>query len=165
MRAAVARRLGRAPRLPQHARAFSQELARSPEPGDGSVVMTERRKALLQRTFLDYMPHSAFEANPLVVERAEGLYYWDVTGKVAPRTHTEHHPTPPHPAHHPSPRLTPHGCRQRFFDGIGGIFTVSLGHGHPAVVEAVKRQIDTMTFASVPRPRHPAVLLCVSPKA
>ena len=53
------------------------------------MVMTERRKALLQRTFLDYMPHSAFEANPLVVERAEGLYYWDVTGKVAPRTHTE----------------------------------------------------------------------------
>jgi adenosylmethionine-8-amino-7-oxononanoate aminotransferase len=36
---------------------------------------------------------------------------------------------------------------QRFFDGIGGIFTVSLGHGHPAVVDAVKRQVDQMTFA------------------
>ena len=39
---------------------------------------------------------------------------------------------------------------------------MSLGHGHPAVVEAVKRQIDTMTFASVPSPRHPTALLCVS---
>lgn len=37
--------------------------------------------------------------------------------------------------------------RQRFFDAIGGIFTVSLGHGHPAVVDAVKRQVDLMTFA------------------
>ena len=65
---------------------------------------------------MDYMPHSAFEAYPLVLESAEGLNYWDITGK-------------------------------RFFDGIGGIFTVSLGHGHPAVVEAAKAQLDKMTFA------------------
>eukprot|EP01052_Picozoa_sp_SAG31_P029838 SAG31_NODE_3004_length_4795_cov_2.802598_6_plen_79_part_00 len=36
---------------------------------------------------------------------------------------------------------------KRFFDGIGGIFTVSVGHGHPAVNDAVKRQLDLMTFA------------------
>eukprot|EP01048_Picozoa_sp_COSAG05_P011053 COSAG05_NODE_1015_length_6188_cov_162.395139_7_plen_240_part_00 len=65
---------------------------------------------------MDYMPQSAFEAYPLVLESAEGLNYWDITGK-------------------------------RFFDGIGGIFTVSLGHGHPAVVEAAKKQLDKMTFA------------------
>jgi 4-aminobutyrate aminotransferase-like enzyme len=49
---------------------------------DATSVLDERRQGLLRRTFLDYMPHSAFEANPLVVERAKGLYYWDVTGKV-----------------------------------------------------------------------------------
>jgi adenosylmethionine-8-amino-7-oxononanoate aminotransferase len=65
---------------------------------------------------MDYMPHSAFEAYPLVLESAKGLYYWDITGK-------------------------------RFFDGIGGIFTVSLGHGHPAVVEAATKQLEKMTFA------------------
>ena len=47
-----------------------------------SLVLDARRQGLLRRTFLDYMPHSAFEANPLVLERAKGLYYWDVTGKV-----------------------------------------------------------------------------------
>ena len=52
------------------------------EDEQASLVLDERRQGLLRRTFLDYMPHSAFEANPLVVERAKGLYYWDVTGKV-----------------------------------------------------------------------------------
>ena len=52
------------------------------EAEEAALVLDERRKGLLRRTFLDYMPHSAFEANPLVVERAKGLYYWDVTGKV-----------------------------------------------------------------------------------
>lgn len=47
-----------------------------------SLVLDARRQGLLRRTFMDYMPHSAFEANPLVLERAKGLYYWDVTGKV-----------------------------------------------------------------------------------
>lgn len=35
---------------------------------------------------------------------------------------------------------------KRYFDAIGGIFTSSLGHQHPAIVDALKRQIDTMTF-------------------
>ena len=35
----------------------------------------------------------------------------------------------------------------RYLDGIGGIFTCSLGHGHAPVVEAAKRQLDVMTFA------------------
>ena len=50
--------------------------------GSSPLVLDERRQGLLGRTFMDYMPQSAFEANPLVLERAKGLYYWDVTGKV-----------------------------------------------------------------------------------
>ena len=96
-------------------RRMATSVAAKPD-GNEAVVLDERRTALLQRTFMDYMPHSTFMKNPLVVSKAEGLYYWDVTGK-------------------------------RFFDGIGGIFTVSIGHGHPAVNEAVKRQLDQLTFA------------------
>ncbi|MBT4502760.1 MAG: aspartate aminotransferase family protein [Gemmatimonadetes bacterium] len=80
------------------------------------MKLDERTKKLLQRTFLDYQPTAAFFDNPLIVERAEGLYYWDVEGK-------------------------------RYFDSIGGIFVATLGHGHPRVVEAMKRQLDQLTFA------------------
>ena len=34
------------------------------EDEQASLVPDERRQGLLRRTFLDYMPHSAFEANP-----------------------------------------------------------------------------------------------------
>lgn len=36
---------------------------------------------------------------------------------------------------------------KRYFDAIGGIFVVILGHGHPRVMEAMRRQMDIMTFA------------------
>lgn len=36
---------------------------------------------------------------------------------------------------------------KRYLDGIGGIFTSSLGHQHEPVVEALKKQLDTMCFA------------------
>jgi adenosylmethionine-8-amino-7-oxononanoate aminotransferase len=80
------------------------------------MKLDERTKKLLKRTFLDYQPTAAFFDNPLIVERAEGLYYWDVEGK-------------------------------RYFDSIGGIFVATLGHGHPRVIEAMKRQLDQLTFA------------------
>ena len=78
--------------------------------------LDDRTRGLLKRTFLDYQPTAAFLDNPLIVERAEGLYYWDTDGK-------------------------------RYFDAIGGIFVATLGHRHPRVVEAVKRQLDILTFA------------------
>ena len=36
---------------------------------------------------------------------------------------------------------------KRYFDGIGGIFVAVLGHRHPRVMEAMRRQMDVMTFA------------------
>ena len=41
----------------------------------------ERQKKLLGLSFLDYQSNEAFFANPLIVSRAEGLYYWDTEGK------------------------------------------------------------------------------------
>ncbi len=36
---------------------------------------------------------------------------------------------------------------KEYLDGISGIFVANLGHGHPRIIEAVKRQLDTLTFA------------------
>ena len=55
-------------------------------------------------------------ANPLIVSRAEGLYYWDVEGR-------------------------------RYFDGISGIYSTFLGHRHPRIEEAIRRQWEKLAFA------------------
>ncbi|MCZ6634204.1 MAG: aminotransferase class III-fold pyridoxal phosphate-dependent enzyme [bacterium] len=45
------------------------------------MKLTDRQKKLLRRTFLDYQQTSEFLEQPLVVDRAEGLYYWDTEGR------------------------------------------------------------------------------------
>src|ERR1700682_4781482 len=76
----------------------------------------QRYQDLLHRTYIDYQQTSEFLANPIIMHRAEGLYYWDVDGR-------------------------------RYFDGIGGIFAAPLGHVHPRLLEAARKQLDVMTFA------------------
>lgn len=82
----------------------------------GSMKLDSRRERLLRRTFIDYSQTSEFIEHPLIIERAERLYYWDVEGK-------------------------------RYFDAIGGIFVATLGHRHPRVMEAMRKQMEVMTFA------------------
>src|SRR5579864_9205848 len=36
---------------------------------------------------------------------------------------------------------------KRYFDAIGGIFVAVLGHRPPRVMDAMRRQMDSMTFA------------------
>jgi adenosylmethionine-8-amino-7-oxononanoate aminotransferase len=79
------------------------------------VKLTPRQEELVRRTFVDYRPTSDFVDNPLIVNRAEGLYCWDTEGK-------------------------------RYFDAIGGIFVATLGHRHPRVMEAMRRQMERVTF-------------------
>ncbi len=80
------------------------------------MTLDERRTRLLHNTFLDYRQTTDFFDLPLIINRAQGLYYWDADGK-------------------------------RYFDGIGGIFVAVLGHGHPRVLDAMRRQMETLTFA------------------
>jgi adenosylmethionine-8-amino-7-oxononanoate aminotransferase len=80
------------------------------------MQLTERQLTLLNRTFIDYHSTSEFLQHPLVVERADGLYYWDPDGK-------------------------------RYFDAIGGIFVAVLGHRHPRVMQAMREQMEKVTFA------------------
>jgi adenosylmethionine-8-amino-7-oxononanoate aminotransferase len=79
------------------------------------MKLTSRQEQLLRRTFIDYSGTADFLENPLVVDRAEGLYCWDTEGK-------------------------------RYFDAIGGIFVAILGHRHPRVLEAMRRQMERATF-------------------
>ncbi|MBN2216510.1 MAG: aspartate aminotransferase family protein [Pirellulales bacterium] len=79
------------------------------------MTLSPRHARLLRQTFMDYQQTSEFLERPLILAKAEGLYYWDIDGR-------------------------------RYFDAIGGIFVASLGHRHPRVVEAVRRQLDVMTF-------------------
>ena len=78
--------------------------------------ITPRQELLLKRTFIDFHPMSEFIREPLIVDRAQGLYYWDTEGK-------------------------------RYFDAIGGVFVATLGHGHPRLLEAMRKQMEKMTFA------------------
>lgn len=71
----------------------------------------------IKHTFIDFMQTSKFLENPLIFNRAEGVYFWDIHGK-------------------------------RYFDGIGGIFVASLGHRHPRIMEAMRKQMELLTFAA-----------------
>ncbi len=53
---------------------------------------------------------------PLVMARADGVFYWDVQGK-------------------------------RYYDGISGIYVASVGHNNRRVIDAIKRQLDVLTFS------------------
>jgi adenosylmethionine-8-amino-7-oxononanoate aminotransferase len=45
------------------------------------MKLDPRREKLLRLTFLDYQQGAAFLNHPLVIDRAEGVYYWDLEGK------------------------------------------------------------------------------------
>src|SRR3989449_6026273 len=54
--------------------------------------------------------------DPLIMERAEGVRYWDSKGKV-------------------------------YLDGLSGIYVVSVGHGNRRVIDAMRRQLDVLSFS------------------
>jgi len=83
---------------------------------ENEMRLTERQRRLLNLTFIDYHATSEFLKHPLVIDKADGLYYWDAEGK-------------------------------RYFDAIGGIFVASLGHRHPRIMQAMRDQMDKITFA------------------
>src|SRR3954463_16110698 len=53
---------------------------------------------------------------PLIMARADGVFYWDVHGK-------------------------------RYLDAISGIYVASIGHNNRRVIEAIRRQLDTLHFS------------------
>lgn len=53
---------------------------------------------------------------PFIMERAEGVYYWDVHGK-------------------------------KYLDALSGIYVVGVGHCNPRVIEAIRKQFETLHFS------------------
>src|SRR5581483_4440126 len=53
---------------------------------------------------------------PLVMAKADGVYYWDVQGK-------------------------------RYLDALSGIYVVAVGHSNRKVIDAIRRQLDTLHFS------------------
>jgi adenosylmethionine-8-amino-7-oxononanoate aminotransferase len=43
--------------------------------------LSKRHEYLLKHTFIDYQQTSEFLDNPIIVNKADGLYYWDLEGK------------------------------------------------------------------------------------
>jgi adenosylmethionine-8-amino-7-oxononanoate aminotransferase len=53
---------------------------------------------------------------PLIMARADGVHYWDVSGK-------------------------------RYLDALSGIYVVSVGHNNRRVLDAIRKQLDTLCFS------------------
>jgi adenosylmethionine-8-amino-7-oxononanoate aminotransferase len=65
--------------------------------------------------------------HPLLMARADGVYYWDIHGK-------------------------------RYLDALSGIYVVSVGHNNRRVIDAIHRQLDTLTFSPVMHGTNPVAV-------
>src|SRR5437588_10841874 len=69
----------------------------------------------LRRIFVrDQM--AEWSKSPLIMARADGVHYWDVSGK-------------------------------RYLDALSGIYVVSVGHNNRRVLDAIRAQLETLTFS------------------
>ena len=62
-------------------------------------------------------PHfgNASSYHPLIIERADGVNFWDSTGK-------------------------------KYIDGVAGVMVVNAGYGRQSIIDAMKAQIDRLTY-------------------
>lgn len=70
-----------------------------------------------KRVLLDLKQMKDFCKNPLIIERAEGIYLYDIDGR-------------------------------RYIDGISGIYTVNAGHGNKYILDAIRRQMEKVSFVA-----------------
>ncbi|MDX2036691.1 MAG: aspartate aminotransferase family protein [Isosphaeraceae bacterium] len=69
----------------------------------------------LRQIFVRDQMHE-WSKHPLIMNRAEGVRYWDVNGK-------------------------------EYLDALSGIYVASVGHGNRRVIEAIREQLDRLTFS------------------
>ena len=68
-----------------------------------------------------------FAKRPLVMDRADGVRYWDVNGK-------------------------------EYLDALSGIYVVSVGHNNPRVKQAIKDQLDRLSFSPAMHGTNPVAI-------
>src|ERR1700730_7476067 len=88
--------------------------ATSPLPDLIEEAQTTEEAFLRQIFVRDQM--AEWSKQPLVMARADGVYYWDVHGK-------------------------------RYLDALSAIYVVSVGHNTRRVIDAIRRQLDTLHFS------------------
>jgi adenosylmethionine-8-amino-7-oxononanoate aminotransferase len=79
-----------------------------------SAAQASEERFLRQIFVRDQM--AEWSKSPLLMARAEGVFYWDTAGK-------------------------------RYLDALSGIYTVSVGHGNRRVLDAIRRQFETLHFS------------------
>jgi len=77
-------------------------------------AQTTEERFLRQIFVRDQM--AEWSKSPLLMAKADGVFYWDVNGK-------------------------------RYLDALSGIYTVSVGHNNRRVIEAIRKQLDTLHFS------------------
>src|SRR5499425_482930 len=89
------------------------------------AAQTYEERFLRQIFVRDQM--AEWSKSPLLMAKADGVFYWDVNGK-------------------------------RYLDALSGIYTVSVGHNNRRVIEAVRRQLDTLAFSPPMHGTNPAAV-------
>ena len=79
-----------------------------------SDAQTSEEEFLRQIFVRDQM--AEWSKQPLIMARADGVYYWDVAGK-------------------------------KYLDALSGIYVASVGHNNRRVIDAIKAQLDVLTFS------------------
>src|SRR5260370_27163140 len=90
-----------------------------------SQAQTSEEQFLRQIFVRDQMAN--WSKQPLVMARADGVHYWDVSGK-------------------------------RYLDALSGIYVVAVGHNNRRVIEAMRRQLDTLHFSPVMHGTNPVAI-------
>jgi len=78
-----------------------------------SAAQTSEEQFLRHIFVRDQM--AEWSKHPLIMAKAEGVYYWDVEGK-------------------------------RYLDALSGIYVVAVGHANRRVIDAIRRQLETLHF-------------------
>ncbi len=79
--------------------------------------MNTRELKQLDRQHVIYSWKAQGSVDPLMIDRAEGVYLWDTDGR-------------------------------RYIDGCSGLLNVNIGHGNRHVLEAMKAQMEKLTYVA-----------------
>ena len=83
---------------------------------DSPIERGAYNETSIEHLFVDFMQMKEFAKHPLIMKKAEGVWYEDVNGK-------------------------------KYLDGLSGIFVVNVGHKNRRVLDAMKRQLEELSFA------------------
>src|SRR5688572_24044861 len=92
-----------------------RSLPMTPLPDLIADAQTSEERFLRHIFIRDQM--AEWSKSPLLMAKAQGVHYWDVTGK-------------------------------RYLDALSGIYVASVGHDNRRVIEAIRKQLDTLAFSA-----------------